>query len=247
MVKNTPAFVLKINPKGESSSVVHAFSRDFGKLILIAKGARSAKSPFKGLLEPFSLLNIHFNEKPGRPYQFLSGAEYSRSFRDLKQSTEAVLYGSVLLELIYKVQENSRDLEVFALLGKVLAALDEHYPAVYAHWYFIVQYLIAEGRPLNTERCYLCDKAFPPAYFHPFRGHLYCGACSTELAPLWELQAPVLSILKGLSGNGANAMPEVPAPLPDGERINRILWNTLAARFESCRTLKSVNVLRRIL
>ncbi|MDZ7821401.1 MAG: DNA repair protein RecO [Candidatus Marinimicrobia bacterium] len=113
MVKNTPAFVLKINPKGESSSVVHVFSRDFGKLILLAKGARTAKSPFKGLLEPFSLLNLHFNEKPGRPYQFLSRAEYIRSFRDLKQSTEAVLYGSVLLELIYKVQENSRDLEVF--------------------------------------------------------------------------------------------------------------------------------------
>ncbi|MDZ7795734.1 MAG: recombination protein O N-terminal domain-containing protein [Candidatus Marinimicrobia bacterium] len=64
MLKNTLAFVLKINPKGETSSVVHAFSRDFGKLILIAKGARTSRSPFKGLFEPFSLLNIHFNEKP---------------------------------------------------------------------------------------------------------------------------------------------------------------------------------------
>ncbi|MFA7195527.1 MAG: recombination protein O N-terminal domain-containing protein, partial [Candidatus Neomarinimicrobiota bacterium] len=68
-MQNTQAIVLKMKQQGESSALLHTYSRDYGKLILIAKGARSSKSAFRGLLEPFSFLNIHYNEKKGRAYE----------------------------------------------------------------------------------------------------------------------------------------------------------------------------------
>jgi DNA repair protein RecO (recombination protein O) len=248
MMKNTRAFVLKINPKGETSAVVHVYSRDFGKLILIAKGARRDKSPFKGLMEPFSLLNIHFNEKPGRPYQFLSHAEYVRPCRGIKQDTAAVLYGSVILELLYKVQEDIEDRRVFALLSAVMEAMDKGYPPAVAHAHFILRYLKADGRPLETENCYDCGTPLSgTACFHPLRGHMYCRNCVAELSAVWELPAALLSILKGLSEDSSAALAQPPAEWPGPEQIDRILWNTLAARFENCRTLRSVDVLRKVL
>ncbi|MFO7841701.1 MAG: DNA repair protein RecO [Fidelibacterota bacterium] len=247
MVKNTPAFVLKINPKGETSSVLHCFSRDFGKLILIAKGARTSKSPFKGLLEPFSLLNIHFNEKAGRAYQFLANAEYVHPFRNLKKHPEAVLYGSVILEVIYKTQEDTEDQKIFELLKAVFTSIERGRPAFYAHWYFILQYLKTEGLPLDIDSCYRCSATLPPAYFNPFSGHIYCKNCCAENTSVWELQPSVLSILKGLSENTPAEMPEIPENIPEKDLINRILWNTLAARFDCCGTLSSVNVLRKVL
>ena len=247
MLQNTQAFILKINPKGETSAVVHCFTRDFGKLILIAKGARTSKSPLKGILEPFSLLNIHFNEKKGRAYQFLAQAENVLPFTHLKGQADGILYGSILLEILYKEQEDQQNRALFDMIHAVFSAIDAGAPAMQAHWYFILRYLKLEGLPLDTADCYVCGAKLQKAYFIPRRGHICCSDCSADQLPSWELDDTVMTILR-----------EMPAAEPgicgkesmDKERatlINRVLWNALATRFENCKTLRSVTILRKVL
>lgn len=48
-----PAYVLHTRPYLESSLLLEVFSRDFGRAGLIARGARGARSRWKGLLQPF--------------------------------------------------------------------------------------------------------------------------------------------------------------------------------------------------
>lgn len=247
MLQNTQAIVLKVNPKGETSAILHCFSRDFGKLILIAKGARSSKSPFKGLIEPFSLLNVHFNEKKDRPYQFLSQAEYAASFTHLKGHPEAVLYGSVILEILYKEPETQSNLDLFNLIVRVFDAMDKGVPAQMAHWYFILKYLEIEGLPLNVQNCYHCGESMAKAYFYPKMGYMRCSDCHEDFTINWELDDPVLSILKDLSTMSYDKLPQEIDNRIDKEKVNRILWNTLATRFDTCRTLKSVDILKKII
>lgn len=247
MLQNTHAFVLKINPKGETSSIVHCFSRDFGKLILIAKGAKASKSQFKGLLEPFSLLNIHFNEKKNRAYQFLSNAEYINPFRHLKGQPEAILYGSIILEILYKVQEYQADKTLFDLIKAVFTAIDNGVPATLAHWYFIMHYLQIEGLPLNTDACYHCGAPLTSAYFLPKLGYIYCNGCRNDFSLEWELDIPIMSLLKRLSQTTPEDLPEIIYDNLDSTLINRLLWNTLATRFDNCRSLQSVTILRKVL
>lgn len=52
------AFVLHYRSYRETSLIVDVFSREFGKLSVIAKGARRAKSKFMGILQPFRLLKL---------------------------------------------------------------------------------------------------------------------------------------------------------------------------------------------
>jgi DNA repair protein RecO (recombination protein O) len=247
MLQNTQAFILKINPKGETSSVVHCYSADFGKLVLIAKGARSPKSSFKGLLEPFSLLNIHFNEKKGRPYQFLAQAENIRPFTHLKERAEGILYGSILLEILYKMQEQQADVRLFETIRTAFDAMDRGYSAIAAHWFFILRYMQLEGLPLDTENCYACGQALERAFFLPHQGHIYCPSCSSGRSFAWELKDEVLSILKRLNISDPSANENLNYGKEQGILISRVLWNALATRFENCKTLQSVSILRKVL
>lgn len=62
-VHQQAAFVLLNRPYSESSWIVEVFSRDHGRLALIAKGARRPKSRLKGVLLPFQPLLISWSGK----------------------------------------------------------------------------------------------------------------------------------------------------------------------------------------
>lgn len=62
---STLAYVLHTRPWRETSLLVDALSQDFGRIALIAKGAKRAHSPLRGLLEPFTPVALHFTGKLG--------------------------------------------------------------------------------------------------------------------------------------------------------------------------------------
>ncbi len=54
-------FVLNRKPYSESSLIVDVFSEEYGRLSLMAKGARGKRSPLKGLLQPFTPLLLKWS------------------------------------------------------------------------------------------------------------------------------------------------------------------------------------------
>ena len=52
------AFILHTYPYRETSLVAEVFTRNFGRLPLLAKGARRPHSPLRGLLRPFQPLQL---------------------------------------------------------------------------------------------------------------------------------------------------------------------------------------------
>ncbi len=52
-IENQPCWVLHRRAWRESSLLVELFSREHGRLGVVARGARGARSPWRGLLEPF--------------------------------------------------------------------------------------------------------------------------------------------------------------------------------------------------
>jgi DNA repair protein RecO (recombination protein O) len=57
-VKLAFCYVLRSKPYGNTSALVDIFSREHGRLTLIAKGARAPKSPWVAWLQPFQLLRL---------------------------------------------------------------------------------------------------------------------------------------------------------------------------------------------
>ncbi len=58
-----PAFVLHAYPFRETSLIVEVFSRDFGRVVLLARGARRPRSVLRGLLMAFQPLELSWAGK----------------------------------------------------------------------------------------------------------------------------------------------------------------------------------------
>lgn len=62
-VNGQPAFVLHTYPWKETSLIVEFFTRDFGRMSLVARGAKRPMSQYRGLLNPFCPLAISYSGK----------------------------------------------------------------------------------------------------------------------------------------------------------------------------------------
>lgn len=57
-ILNAPAWLLHHRPFRDSSQLLDIISRDSGRLMLVARGSRSAKSRLRGILRPFMPLQV---------------------------------------------------------------------------------------------------------------------------------------------------------------------------------------------
>ena len=62
-IKGEPGFVLHWRPYSESSLLLDLYSRTYGRIVAIAKGARGKKSPYRGTLRPFALITLGWSGK----------------------------------------------------------------------------------------------------------------------------------------------------------------------------------------
>ncbi|SET12508.1 DNA repair protein RecO [Thorsellia anophelis] len=99
------AFVLHSKPFSESSLLVSLFCEKQGSVTVLAKGARSRRSPQKGNLQPFTPLLVRYTGKG--EVKTLTGIEAISL--SLPLSTTYLYSGFYLNELILRVLEHNTD------------------------------------------------------------------------------------------------------------------------------------------
>ena len=62
-IKGEPGFILHRRPFSESSLLLDIFSRRYGRITAIAKGARRQKSQYRGMIRPFALTTLGWSGK----------------------------------------------------------------------------------------------------------------------------------------------------------------------------------------
>ena len=98
-VENAPGYVLHSHPWRETSLIVEAFTREHGRVGLVARGVRRARSRFRGLLLPFQLLLLSWSGRGELPS--LTGADTEGPIRALRG--RALFSGFYLNELMLKL------------------------------------------------------------------------------------------------------------------------------------------------
>ncbi|HTH72841.1 MAG TPA: DNA repair protein RecO [Trinickia sp.] len=97
-VAEQPAFVLHSYPYRETSLIIDVFTRDHGRLALVAKGAKRPHSALRGVLQTFQPLSISWSGKS--EMRTLTGAEWVGGMLPL--SGDALLCGFYVNELLVK-------------------------------------------------------------------------------------------------------------------------------------------------
>lgn len=121
----TPAIMLRRIEYGDYDLIITFFTRAKGKIAAIAKSAKKSVKRFRGILEPFSVLNVVCTQgrKAGLPV--LQEASLTRPFPNIRLDMKKTGYASYWAELIYLwMEENHQQVEVFTLFQNILGRLD---------------------------------------------------------------------------------------------------------------------------
>jgi DNA repair protein RecO (recombination protein O) len=94
-----PGFVLHSYPHRETSLIIDVFSRDYGRIALVAKGAKRPLSKLRGVLQTFQPLSLSWSGKS--EIRTLIAAEWVGGLLPLEKS--ALLCGFYLNELLVKL------------------------------------------------------------------------------------------------------------------------------------------------
>lgn len=124
MIATTAAIILQVRKFGDTSKIIQAYTEQFGKISLLAKGARSPKSKFGGALEQLGQATLTFYKKPNRDLHLLSKAEIAVARRALGESYERLTAGLAIAEAIESSQESEEHNPLlFQLVAVALDAL----------------------------------------------------------------------------------------------------------------------------
>ncbi len=115
-------FVLARRNFGEADRIIDIYSKDKGKISLIAKGIRRPKSRKRGHLEIFS--KISFQAINGKGMGILTEAETIDNFSDIRKSIKKVSLAYYFMEVVGKItHESEENHELFNFLSIVMEKL----------------------------------------------------------------------------------------------------------------------------
>jgi DNA repair protein RecO (recombination protein O) len=119
-IQQQAAFILHHRPFRDSSQILDVLSRDHGKLAVVARGSRGARSRLKGILRPFMPLSMSWVIKSD--LGTLTGAEVRGA--PLSLSRDALLSGYYVNELIlHLLHRHDPQPDIFEAYGQTIHAL----------------------------------------------------------------------------------------------------------------------------
>ena len=126
MIVSTSSLVINSRKYGDSSKLVTLFTREFGRLTVIAKGARNRKSTFGSSLETMNLVTSTIYKKPNRDLHTISKAEPDYNYKNLTSDFEKLSYGLMIMESLYQSLGNNIPFpELFDELTEILKSFDK--------------------------------------------------------------------------------------------------------------------------
>ncbi len=120
MIESSLGFVIHSRPYRETSLIVYLFCEHEGRVSVVARGARSPKSPLKSILQPFRLLELGYRGRGA--LKTLTHAEPCGM--PLKLAGTRLYSGFYLNELLYLLlRDGSPFPQLFATYRQLLSTL----------------------------------------------------------------------------------------------------------------------------
>jgi DNA repair protein RecO (recombination protein O) len=207
------AISLKSYRLGETSKVVVCYTRNYGKVRLVAKGARKGGGRLGAALEPMLVSGVVFYLREGRDLLFVSQAEVERQWPELRRDVVRMAYAGAVLELTDAlVSEREPDPGLFDLLESSLDRTAVAPPSSLdvVLWSFELSLASALGYAPELAHCVICGgPADGRVSFAARRGGIVCGDCLREEPGARPLSDSAAKLLASMSPSGGETPPEL--------------------------------------
>lgn len=199
MLKRAEGIVIRTTDYGETDKILTVFTRESGKLGVMARGAKKTRSRLAAVSQ---LLNYgYFLFYQGNSsMSTLNSGELVDSYRRIKQDLESTAYASYMVELLDKLTEPADpNPYLFELLKMTLEYLSEGKDHEIITRIFEVKMLQAAGYRPQVDACISCGSDEGPFLFSVREGGILCQHCrhhDTQAIVLTEGAAKLLRLFQ---------------------------------------------------
>jgi DNA repair protein RecO (recombination protein O) len=203
------ALVLRVIDFSETSCVVTLFTREFGKISGLAKGARRLKGPFESALDLLARVRLVFLRKSSEALDLLTEAKLEQRFRpaghDLSSLYGAYYVAETLNELTHDADPHA---ELFDTAVETLDRLSGGSPsagAVLLRWELSALRIL--GHLPSLDACVECGNAIDlgrRAAFGLSSGGVFCESCRPGKKHVVSLSIEALQLLRTFADPGGD-------------------------------------------
>lgn len=225
----TRGIVLKTQDYKENDKLLWIFTEEFGKISVIAKGARKSKNKNFSNTLPFCFGDYVLYK--GRTLYTLNEGRIIDSFQDILNDYDTLIYGSYFNELIDIAIEEGESHPIFIDLMKCFylmrnKAIDLDLLARA----FEVKVLKATGYGISLENCAICGNKINTTDYISFQ--FYGGICSQcEKQYGTKVSATTYNGLKFLSKVELEKVGRLNLDINTKEEIGKILENFISLNY----------------
>jgi len=201
----TEAVILSKMNYGDTSNILSVYTKDYGKLSVIIKGARSPKSKSGFIADPLNLVQIVIYKKDSRDLQVLSSIDMISYFPKMKEDIDRLKYSFAIIELVKKLTpENETNLRFFNGLSRILSLIDSsnENPKILFGRFFLF-FLKEIGYELQLEKCVSCGRTDLTGenLGYNFELGIVCGKCSDKNRMDFKLSQELFNYMLCLNYN----------------------------------------------
>ena len=219
------ALTLKYLSLGEADLLVTLYTREAGKLRVMAKGARRSTSKLVGHFEPLSLVKLSVAQ--GRNLDIATQAQTMENFPGLKGDLNRITKGLYVAELLDGFgAENHANPPLYSLAVETLRAIGQTPDSDWPIRFFELHLLEVSGLKPELYRCVECREELVPDQhrFSPNMGGAFCLDCTPNDAYFRPVSLRALKVLRLLDRTRLEDMP----PLRMDEALARELKTLLS-------------------
>ena len=252
----TEAVVLRTMKYGETSVIVTLYTKEFGKVSGIVKGARQSKGRYGSAFQPMAQLQTMMYRKEGRDLQTIGQSDVINDFRHIHDELPKMAVGMKLIELVQMISHEEGNANLFELLVSALAALDaaEGDFSLLFPW-FVVSLCFLLGFEPTFHECIACGRKKSPAgpaearlRFHLERGGVLCDSCAGVSGLTLAVRRGVIDLLDRIAQASEPALVlALKATREQRAEMDMLLWSYLRQHAPGVRPLKSEKVFAKIL
>lgn len=204
-IVKTEAVVLSKMDYRDSSNILTLYTKDYGKISVIHKGARSPKSKKGFIAEPLNHLQIIIYRKDSRDLQLLSSADLISHFPRIKEDLDKLKYSLAILELVKNLTpEGEENTKLFNSLTRILFLLDssDEGPKVTFGRFFLF-FLKEIGYEIQLKKCSSCQNNLMNGDNLGYNSELgiFCSQCSGNFRIDFKLSQELFNYLLCLKQN----------------------------------------------
>jgi DNA repair protein RecO (recombination protein O) len=229
------AIVLRVIDFSETSAVVTLFTREFGKISGMAKGARRPKGPFEHALDLLAQCRIVFLRKSSGALDLLTEAKLERWFRPRGHDLASLYAGYYVAELLLELtHEYDPHPELYDAAVLALVELSAGGPAAPLVLRFELAALRLLGHLPSFDVCAECGGHVPKTgriSFGLLAGGVLCERCRLGKRKLVSVSAAVVDALAQFAQGNGEAWRSLEIPSGVRGELRGVLNNYLAHLF----------------